>query len=459
MIAFLLRNKWRSIFLAYTLYIIYGTTLPFRFTLSRSVILGQLEKLVSLQYYRSLPSSIIQIDGISNILFFIPFGLFLFSAVTQERSRLYSGRTFRNIIMSGALLSTSVELLQVFTVNRSPSVLDILTNTMGTYLGVILGYMMIQKGYRDKLNRIFDRISANPDLFLLSAYLLYLFLAALAPFNVNLSPFRIYGSLRSVTQFDFTLQSSPSKIFGILYVFAPAGYIVARTLRRYSGRAYFFQTIMTIFAGFFLCVLVEMLQLFVSNRYFSWSDIYSGWIGILYGLFTYQLLHRGLFGSHVREPWSRSHYSPGLYYFFISNYVVFLFYKFMYPFDLTSQQVTQKLGFFLLDLYSYIPSKNIFDLVVLLVKNVALFVPAGFIFFENQQRGKGVWFTASVTIIILAAKGMQLINSHQTPLLYDFFGMGSGVVLGYLFWGEFKHHLFQAETNRSGSHLDNQPEK
>jgi glycopeptide antibiotics resistance protein len=441
--------------MAYTLYMIYGTTLPFRFTLSRSVILEQLEKLISLQYYSSLPSSTIQIDGLSNILFFIPFGLFFFNAAAHRKDHDYSQKTFRNIIISGALLSTSVELLQIFTVNRSPSLLDILTNTVGTYLGVLIGYVMVQKGYREKLNLLFERISGNPDLFLISTYLLYLFLAALAPFNLNLSPFRIYWSLSRITEFEFMLHSNPSKIFGILYVFAPAGYIFARTLRRYNKGSYLFQTFTTIVIGFSLCFIVELIQLFVSSWYFSWPDIYMGWIGVLYGLFSYQLLHRKLYGRHMPDPWRSSEYGPPLYYFFLANYIVFLFYKFLYPFDFATEELARKLSFFLFDLNSYIPSKNMFDLVVILMKNVVLFVPAGVIIFENQQRSHGFWINLLMIFLILAAKSMQLINTHQRPLLYDFFGMGSGIAIGFLFWAEFKHYLFQTETGFSGSHFNN----
>lgn len=446
MIAFLFKNKWRTAFLAYSLYIIYGTTLPFRFTLSRTIISEQLQNLFSLQYYQSLPASTLQLDGVSNILFFIPFGLFFISAIYQSNEGSHSRKAFGKIILSGALLSLFVESLQIFTVDRSPSVLDILTNTIGTYIGASLGYVLVQRGYREKLNLFFDKLFSNPDLFLLSGYLLYLFLAALAPFNFNLSPFRIYWNLNSVSNFDFTFHSHPSKVFGILYVFAPAGYIIARILRRHVKKSYMIQTGITIISGFALCILVELLQLFVNSRFFSWSDIYLGWIGVLYGLFAYQILHRGLYGMHIQEPWVKSKYGPRLFYFFMLNYFIFLFYKFLYPFDLGWEQVGQKIHFFLMDLYSYIPSKSLFNLLIMLIKNIILFIPAGIILYEDINRYKSRWLTAALVFIILAAKSMQLVNRQQTPLLYDFFGMGIGSALGYLFWGELKQYLFQVEA-------------
>ncbi len=443
MFKLLIRNKWRSAFLAYTLYIIYGTTLPFRFTLSGDIIINQLHKLVSLRYYASLPSSTIQLDGISNILFFIPFGLFFYNSEFFRRKG-YSGRkSIQRIIVSGALLSMFVEMLQVFTVNRSPSILDILTNTAGTYLGASLGFFLMQRGLGRWLNRQVNRLYANPDLFLISMYGIYLLMASLAPFNINLSPFRIYHQLSSVTPLEFSFEGHPTKIFGILYIFAPAGYIISRTIRRFFQWPYMTHTGIALMIGFVTCFFVEILQLFVNYRHFSWSDIYLGWIGILYGLFSYQLLHRNLFGKNIRGTWTGHDYGAGLFYFFTLNYIVFLFYKFLYPFQFDLPQFPSKLDFFLLNLYSYIPSKNLFDLLAIFVKNVIMFIPAGIIFSEDKLRYPRRWRSALIFMFIFIAKSMQLFNAQQTPLLYDFFGMAVGIGMGYIFWGEVKIYLFE----------------
>jgi len=443
MLAFLLRNKWQAAFFAYTIYIIYGTTLPFRFTFETGILTDRLINLFSLGFYLGIPTHIIQVDGISNILFFIPFGFFLLNALyNPDESTLPKLLLFR-IIISGALLSMFVELLQVFTIDRSPSLLDVFTNTLGTYFGAYLGYTIRKKGYHRRIKQIIKPILNNPDLFIVSVYLIYLVMASLAPFSINLSPFRIYQKLDSLKILDFNFQSTPLKIWGILYVFTPAGYIIARTLRRFVSWTQFTQILLTMVIGFLVCYMIEMLQLIVNSRYFSWSDIYMGWIGVIYGLSAYQLLHYELFGKNIRQPWKGHDNNARIFYFFIANYLVFLVYKFLYPFEFGFTEVERKIQFFLFDLYSYIPSKALIDLLILLVKNSLMFIPAGIIISENQKSYQKNWIIVVLTVFIICVKALQLINSHQTPLLYDFFGMGIGIGVGYILWNELKLVLLQ----------------
>jgi glycopeptide antibiotics resistance protein len=443
MFALLLKNKWRTAFLAYTLYIIYGTTLPFKFTLSRTVIHQQMMELLSFSHYLSLPSSTVQIDGISNILFFIPFGYFLINTLLSKQKKEKLKFLLLRIIISGALLSLFVEVLQVFTVNRSPSLLDVITNTFGTYIGAYVGFTLRKKGYHNRIKKLFTPILNNSDIFIITVYIFYVISASLAPFNFNLSPFRIYGNLDSLKTLDFTFQSTPIKIWGILYVFAPAGYIIARSLRRFVNWSQLVQTSTTIIIGFVLCFFIEILQLFVNSRHFSWSDIYLGWIGVLYGLASYQMLHNELFGKNIRKPWAIRDPNPRLYYFFILNYLIFLLYKFLYPFEFSGSAVLEKLYFFSLNLFSYIPSKDLIELLIILVKNFIMFVPAGIILSENNTVYKRKWVFWALAFFILFAKSFQLFNIHQAPLLYDLIGMSIGFTFGYIFWNELKKFLMQ----------------
>jgi len=168
-----------------------------------------------------------------------------------------------------------------------------------------------------------------------------------------------------------------------------------------------------------------------------------GWTGVLYGLVSYQLLHNELYGKNIKNPWTFHDPNPRLYYFFMFNYLIFLFYKFLYPFEFSSSDVLTKIYFFSLNLYSYLPSKNLIELLIILVKNFILYVPAGIIISENSTVYQNRWMFWFIVFFVFFTKSFQLINIHQAPLLYDFFGMGIGITFGYVFWSELRKILLQ----------------
>jgi hypothetical protein len=72
-----------------------------------------------------------------NILGFVPFGccFFLHRCRREPRQRIANGLL---VILSGATVSLIIEIIQAWLPNRVSSTTDLLTNTVGTLLGVIL---------------------------------------------------------------------------------------------------------------------------------------------------------------------------------------------------------------------------------------------------------------------------------------------------------------------------------
>jgi hypothetical protein len=70
-----------------------------------------------------------------NIVGFVPFGFFLFGYLTWNRDW---NRAALATILLGALLSLTIEILQAFIPARLSGVTDIITNTLGTCIGVML---------------------------------------------------------------------------------------------------------------------------------------------------------------------------------------------------------------------------------------------------------------------------------------------------------------------------------
>jgi hypothetical protein len=74
--------------------------------------------------------------NIKNIIGFIPFG-FCFSAYFSRAGR--AGRATRFTVILGAIVSLTIEVFQAFLPTRDSGTTDLITNSIGTYLGV-LGY-------------------------------------------------------------------------------------------------------------------------------------------------------------------------------------------------------------------------------------------------------------------------------------------------------------------------------
>ena len=77
-------------------------------------------------------------DFVLNVLVYMPVGLFFLIALRRSFS---SGTTVLLATLSGILLSFSMETLQVFLPNRTPGIIDLITNTMGTFFGAMIGHL------------------------------------------------------------------------------------------------------------------------------------------------------------------------------------------------------------------------------------------------------------------------------------------------------------------------------
>src|SRR5512145_356243 len=79
------------------------------------------------------------LDVLANILLFMPFGLFYAGRSQAKHFSLLAPITI------ALTLSCGIELYQVYCHNRSTSLLDILNNVFGAYLGLRLGARWFEK--------------------------------------------------------------------------------------------------------------------------------------------------------------------------------------------------------------------------------------------------------------------------------------------------------------------------
>ncbi|HJR75327.1 MAG TPA: VanZ family protein [Nitrospiraceae bacterium] len=135
----LVRTKWPALWTAWIGIIILVGVLP----LSNFVGHSHWEyiKWVPTEEQLRSPSIVLEliVDAVANILLFLPFG-FCYARRTQEKpSSLFAVVTF------ALLLSCSIELYQVYCHNRNTSLLDILDNVVGAYLGFRVGARFFER--------------------------------------------------------------------------------------------------------------------------------------------------------------------------------------------------------------------------------------------------------------------------------------------------------------------------
>ncbi len=134
-----MRNKehfWRSLLGLTVFFIVYATLIPFHFRIETRGLWPQL--IDGLHYtFRTPNGGASTFDFVQNVIFFLPFGYF----ASRVTSTLIASRllTALLVICSGATLSFSVECLQLFTTDRWSSYFDVISNSLGTACGFVLG--------------------------------------------------------------------------------------------------------------------------------------------------------------------------------------------------------------------------------------------------------------------------------------------------------------------------------
>jgi glycopeptide antibiotics resistance protein len=215
----------RTLWILFTLFIVYGTTIPFDFRVGWSGAMDKvshlpLNPLVSPDTGRrvSIP------DEAQNVLLFIPFGAL---GVLAGRSRRRSS-VARLLSVTGLALalSASVETLQLFSADRVTSVGDVTTNVTGAILGGIAA--IAGRGLAERLMRRLQTtgVTDTETFYPAMIFAVLLCVAAWEPFDVTLDVGSFVGKLKmlhhDVWQYRGVLTDEGVEVirYGLFAVFA-----------------------------------------------------------------------------------------------------------------------------------------------------------------------------------------------------------------------------------------------
>jgi glycopeptide antibiotics resistance protein len=172
----------RVLWLLFSIFVLYGTLIPFNIAPSRAVVISNISSISWIPLLDPDGSRASVPDIAQNILFFIPFGFLGALSLTQNRG----GNRIRKTVILGLLLSATVELLQIFTIDRTTSLTDIATNATGCLIGSFAGNIVLRNSETLKSSTRFQTFRQD-KYFVLTLISSFVVLAgALQPFDFTL---------------------------------------------------------------------------------------------------------------------------------------------------------------------------------------------------------------------------------------------------------------------------------
>ncbi len=430
------------------LFILYNTLIPFKPYLELWKILrnlGRVELVPFIVRGRLNPIT----DLIGNVILFMPFGFFValyFMHLTR------SVRVWR-VVFLGFLLSFSIEVLQIGFRYRTPSVTDLITNTFGTFLGVVAARIYFKR-LEERLKIILHHILENePVTLILILIILVQFFASVLPFNVtitisdlkkavaytNIQPFgfKPLGALlgahvKNLDRFHFSLiDFMGNLIFYVMY-----GYLALYAYLKYwRNKTYGLPLIFALLVLYFPAL--EITQFFIKSRFSDVNDIISGLIGAWTGALLLMLVKK--------ESWFRSQNTTFEFRHFVLPFGVYLFYVFykgFSPFNFSLNPDVLALNWqirYLVPFYAYYKVTSLWNIYDLL-ESFFWLMPLGFVVaYHLQQKGSSarkMYLTATFLGILFALiiEGNQLFLPSRTGDITDVIFMTTGSVLGVYFF-------------------------
>lgn len=398
-------------------------------------------------------------DLSTNVLFYIPLGLFLSLTVSFRRPKFLTPW-----LLTGFLLSTAMEISQYF-IGRYADPVDLATNTLGFLVGFELGVLAIRYfGLRPSAvlginpdNQTSTKINTIASIrFLYIA--VYLF-SSLLPFDITVDVKHIfnklhpdqYGQIRLILDPFFHLshwKHDADVVIGLFLGLLPVGILTAMR----DGFRKNLNPVSTVLVCLALAGVCEFGQIFVYSRT---SDVSMLILAVLAGI-TGWLVGRLWFMLQDFEGYSSFENDNHRNNFLISitlMYVLFLFFAALSPyrFEFSLKAIEQKI------LYqtNFIPFKNQLgmrniEMSFWLLRDVGAFIPLGLLltFYSRVVRpllSRGIVISLVALICTLFAAFLELSKatgvgrySDVTVVMLACFGC----VIGSVFF------QFLSRTNR-----------
>jgi glycopeptide antibiotics resistance protein len=188
--------------LFWCLFILYGSFVPFHFTTDPAVVRENLAK-VQIYPFQDGRRNFSILDAASNVLLFVPFGFLAAMTGRTIRSPLHWMLRIAIVGFSAAAFATAIEGEQLFTTERTSSVIDVMFNATGAMGAVGLAWMLSRFLTRRLSDSILERVRKEPVLLLLGLMGIALTADAFYPFAITLDVSTAWQNLKSAHLLPF----------------------------------------------------------------------------------------------------------------------------------------------------------------------------------------------------------------------------------------------------------------
>jgi VanZ family protein len=305
--------------------IVYGSFMPFHFTTDSAVAWQRLTQVTTAVYpFQGGQKNFSIPDVVSNVLLYLPFGFFLAGAGL----RATPGRSWMGPFLASGTLAAAFAMLietgQLFTLDRTASLLDVEANTAGTLIGARAAHVCFQSVEVGLTAWVIRVMYTEPSLLPLGLLAFFLSVDSFYPFAITLDVSTVW---QNVTHIQWgLLESLRDHLWSDLLMdkvipWALLMALVHRSLTRFRPRrsvGQFSWMLTCLFAG-----ALEVGKLFFAGRVSKVDNVLLAAFGALAGG---TLLPRLFQSTLVRpHPW---HALAAL-------AVVFVAYAELTPFDFT----------------------------------------------------------------------------------------------------------------------------
>ena len=262
------KSTARLLWAFFSLFVIYGTTFPFSFH-HEGYSIADLFARISWNPRSNIP------DMVQNVLLFIPFGLLGYFSLIYKSSMIRKVA----VVLIGAMLSTSVEFLQIFSLARFPSLSDVIFNTLGAATGVICGMMLKKSVLGFKSHAVSRRFLDAPSAFPALVFFILVVVGCWEPFNFSLDVGTIWSRVKPLIQNPIHFSLPDDDVFSCIQ-FLLATLFLCRVFQEARLPR---PALLGVFLMFAIGISLESSQLIIQSRYPEIQDALVGMLGTTLG--------------------------------------------------------------------------------------------------------------------------------------------------------------------------------
>ncbi|MES2537529.1 MAG: VanZ family protein [Pseudomonadota bacterium] len=374
-------------------------------------------------------------DWVANILLFIPLAFLWLGLVWHPRN--WGARILASvfILATCAALSIGIEFTQLFFPPRTVSQNDIVAETAGAGIGIVLWWSHGERMSRFVCDWLAAKGNRGTTQRLLYVYLFFLFGYNLLPLDLTISPVEIYHKWREgrviLIPFGFVFADPAQEFYGLvsdMAIWAPAAFL----WRLSSSRKPLSILLLVIGAA----VLLEFLQLFVYSRVSNVTQIITAALGASAGVALANLFvkeKQAIFASMAGNSGAPRRRGPWL--ALIVIWLAVLACVFWYPFNFQfSQQAASAAvpGFFKVPFIAYYYGTE-YRAVTEVLHKTGFFFPLGLVLaIALPRRPHLAWVLTGLALAALGIEAGQALLPGKHADITDWILETAGALAGYL---------------------------